>query len=95
MKFLVVTPPSIYHNVYSYVTGIMLYLYSNIRTYISFAVHQCAYFTHKIKASHENAVKKILRYLKGITYKVLVFSPSDRIEVSCYLDAYFAVFWVH
>ena len=35
------------------VIGIMLYLAANSRPDISFAVHQCARFTHNTKASHE------------------------------------------
>ena len=34
------------------VIGMMLYLASNTRPYISFAVHQCARFTHNTNVSH-------------------------------------------
>ena len=36
-------------NSYDYVIGMMLYLESNTRPDISFAVHQCARFTHNTK----------------------------------------------
>ena len=40
-------------NSYASVIGMMLYLASNTRTYISFAFHRCAQFTHNTKASHK------------------------------------------
>ena len=46
-------------NSYTYVIGMMLYLASNIRPDIYFAVHQCARFTHNTKASHDTAVNRI------------------------------------
>ena len=48
---------------YDYVIGMMLYLASNTRPDISFAVHQCDRFTHNTKESHDTAVKRICRYL--------------------------------
>ena len=44
-------------NSYYSVIGTMLYLVSNTRPDISFAVQHCAQFTHNTKASHEKAVK--------------------------------------
>ena len=52
-------------NSYASVIGMMLYLASNTRPDISFAVHQCARFTHNTNVSHETAVKMICRYLQG------------------------------
>ena len=43
-------------NSYYYVIGMMSYLASNTRPDISFAVHQCARFTHNTKVSHKTAV---------------------------------------
>ena len=50
-------------NSYASVIRMMLYMTSNKRLDISFAVHQCAIFTHNTKASHETAVKKICWYI--------------------------------
>ena len=50
-------------NSYAYFIGMMLYMASNTRPDISFAVHQCARFTHNTKVSHETSVKRIFRYL--------------------------------
>ena len=49
---------------YSSVIGMMLYLASNSRPDIAFAVHQCARFNHCPRLKHEQAVKRIARYLK-------------------------------
>ena len=80
-------------NSYASVIGMMLYLASNTRPDISFAVHQCARFTHNTKVSHETAVKRICRYLQGIKYNGLVFNPSKKLDVDCYADTDFAGIW--
>ena len=68
---------------------------SNKRPDISFAVHQCARFTHNTKISHKTAVKRICRYLQGTKDNVLVFNPSKKLVVDCYDDADFAGLWGH
>ena len=50
---------------YASVVGMLLFLASYSRLDISFAVHQCARFTHCTKASHEEAVLCICKYRKG------------------------------
>ena len=44
---------------YASVIGMLLYVSSNTRPDIQFAVHQCARFTHSPKRAHEVAVKHI------------------------------------
>ena len=46
-------------NSYAAVIAMMLYLESNTRTDIFFAVHQCSWFTHNIKSSYKTVVKRI------------------------------------
>ena len=58
-------PPAQEHWDYCSVVGMLMYLASNSRPDIAFAVHQCARFSHCPKASHEVAVKKICRYQIG------------------------------
>ena len=82
-------------NSYASVIGIMLYLASNTIPYISFAVHQCARFTHNNKVSHETYVKRIYRYLQGTKDNGLVFNPSKKRMVDCYVDADFSILWGH
>jgi hypothetical protein len=48
---------------YASVVGMLLYL-GHSRPDISFTTHQCAWYTHSPKQTHENALKKIGRYLK-------------------------------
>ena len=46
-------------NSYIYIIGMMVYLESNTRPDIYFAVHRCDRFTHNTKASHETSVKRV------------------------------------
>jgi len=81
---------------YASVIGMLLYLASNSRPDIAFAVHQCARFTHSPKASHEEAVLRIMRYLQGTKDNGLIFRPNMKaISVDCYVDADFAGLWGH
>ena len=73
----------------------MLYLASNTRPDISFAVHQCSWFIHITKASHKTAVKRIFRYIQGTKDNVLLFNPFKKLVVDCYDDADFAGLWGH
>ena len=45
-------------NSYASVIGTILYLASNTKPVIYFAVHQCFWYTHNTKLSHETAVKR-------------------------------------
>ena len=78
---------------YASVIGMLLYLSSNSRPDIQFAVHQCARFTHAPKASHAEAVKRIARYLVETKDKGLIFTPTPHIKLDCYVDADFAGLW--
>ena len=74
---------------YRSVIGMLLYLASNSRPDIAFAVHQCARFSHAPKASHEAAVIRICRYLKGTRKDGLILRPSKDLQVICHVDADF------
>ena len=78
---------------YSSVVGMLLYLASNSRPEIAYAVHQCARFTHNPKASHGQAVKRICRYLQGTKDQGMVINPTRELTVDCYVDADFAGQW--
>ena len=82
-------------NSYASVIGMMLYLASNTRLYISSAVHQCYRFAPNTKASHEMALKRICWYLKGTKENGMVFNTSNKMLVGCYSDVYFAGLWGH
>jgi len=78
---------------YRSVIGMMSYLASTSRPDILFAVHQCARFSSCPKKSHEEAVKRIGRYLKRTKDKGMIyeFDPTKGIEV--FVDADFAGSW--
>lgn len=78
---------------YASVVGMMLYLASNSRPDIAFAVHQSARFTHCAKLVHEQAIKRIARYLKGTRDKGLRFQPTKDLSLELYADADFAGLW--
>jgi hypothetical protein len=78
---------------YGSVVGMMMYLSSNSRPDIAFAVHQCARFTHCPKRSHEQALKQIARYLKGTKNRGMVIKPSTDLTLDLWCDADFAGLW--
>ncbi len=51
------------------VVGMLLYLAGNTRPDIAFVVRQCARFLRRPMKSHEDAVKRIVRYLIGMKDK--------------------------
>ena len=63
-------------NSYASVIGMMLYLASNTRPYISFAIHQCARFTHDTKVSHKTAVKDISGLLFDAKYNIIPITEA-------------------
>ena len=68
----------------------LLYISSNTRPDIQFAVHQVARFTHAPKKSHGQAVKRIVRYLLATKDKGIKFEPDLSAGLDCYVDADFA-----
>ena len=73
----------------------MFYLVSNTRLDNSFDFHQCAWFTHNTKASHETYVKRICRYLQGTKDKGVVLNSPKRMVANFYVDECFLVLWGH
>jgi hypothetical protein len=77
---------------YASVIGMLLYL-GHSRPDIAFATHQCARYTFAPKLSHEEALKRIGRYLKGTLTRGLILRPSKDLKIDCYPDADFAGLW--
>ena len=75
---------------YRSVIGMMLYLSSNSRPDITFAVNQVARFSVDPKRSHEIAVKRIARYLKGTIKRDVVIKPDKEMRLDMHVDADFA-----
>ena len=57
---------------YRSIIGMLNYLAASTRPDVLFAVHQCARFLTNPKLSHERAVKRIVRYLKGTKDKGII-----------------------
>ena len=73
------------------VVGMLLFLANNRQADIAYAVHAVSLHTHNPKLSHETAVLRIVRYLKGTIDQGLILRPTpDNLELSLYTDAAFA-----
>ena len=81
------------HFEYASAVRMLMYLSTNTRPDIAFAVNQCARFTHAPRKSHAKAVKRIVRYLQGTNTKGIIFTPTKELVVDCYVDADFAGLW--
>ncbi len=75
------------------IIGMLLYL-GHSHPDISFATHHCVQYTHSLKQSHEDALKKIGHSLKGTLDKGLVLTPGCSLKIDCYPDANFAGLWM-
>ena len=73
--------------------GCLSYHQSIVRPDITFAVQQCARFCNKPNRDHEEAVKRICRYLLKTKDKGLRFKPDRSRGLECYVDADFAGTW--
>ena len=87
---------------YRSVIGMLNYLVNCTHPEMSFAVHQCARFCNDPKHSHEQAVKRIIRYLlstkrgdhkdTGVN-QGLIYHPDKSKSIDTYVDASFAGEW--
>jgi hypothetical protein len=75
---------------YRSIVGMLLYLSTNSRPDIAFAVSQVARFSHDPKQSHASAVKTIIRYLSGTKTKGTIYQRPEHLTLDCYVDADFA-----
>jgi hypothetical protein len=81
---------------YASVVGMLSYLQGHSRIDISLAVSQVARFVHNPKQSHEAALERIGRYLKGTHDEGLILHPDklDKLfRLDVYVDASFACGW--
>jgi hypothetical protein len=74
---------------YSSVIGMLLYLSTNTRCDIAFAVSQAARFSANPKQSHATAVKSIIRYLKRTENQGTIIRPTGKLDLDLYVDADF------
>jgi hypothetical protein len=80
---------------YPAAVGMLLYVASNTRPDIQFAVNQACRYTHCPKRSHGQAVKRIIRYLIATRDKGICFQPNISEGLNCYVDADFAGLFGH
>jgi hypothetical protein len=78
---------------YRSLIGMLNYLAASSRPDIAFAVHQAARFSANPKLIHEQAVKRIVRYLKGTQDKGIIMNPDTSRGIECFVDASFAGDW--
>ena len=72
---------------YPSVCGMLLYLSTNTRCDIAFAVSQVCRFTHCYKQSHAKAVKMLVRYLAGTREKGTIMKPNGTLELNSHSDS--------
>jgi hypothetical protein len=75
---------------YSSIVGMLLYLSTNTRPDISFAVSQVGRFCSNPKQSHAAAIKTIVRYLAGTADKGMILHPRGDLKLELFCDADFA-----
>ena len=78
---------------YRSAVGCLSYIQSIVRPDITFAVQQCARFCNNPNRDHEEAVKRIARYLLNTKTKGLVLKPDKTRGLECHVDADFAGAW--
>ena len=74
---------------YSSIIGMLLYLSTNTRCDIAFAVSQAARFAAKPRQSHATAIKTIIRYLKRTREQGMILKPTGTLDLDLYVDADF------
>ena len=79
---------------YASVVGMLLYLLHS-RPELSFAVSQCARYSHSPTEKHATYLKHIGKYLKHTRNKGLLLNPKrdTPLDIQCYVDADFAGLW--
>jgi len=75
---------------YPSIVGMLLYLSTNSRPDIAFAVSQVGRFSHAPKKTHAAAVKSIVRYLHRTKDMGTIVQPTGQLTLDCYVDADFA-----
>jgi hypothetical protein len=73
--------------------GRLNFLSGSTRPNIAYATHRCARFSKDPRQCHENALKKIVRYLKKTADKGMIITPDRTKGLECYVDASFCEGW--
>jgi hypothetical protein len=78
---------------YRSLIGKLNYLAQMTRPDLSMAVHNCARFSTHPTNLHEQAIKRIGRYLVGTKHLGLIYCPNSSGRLDMYVDADFAGTW--
>ena len=75
---------------YRSVIGLLNFQTNSTRPEAQFMVHQCAQFSADTKLPHDQAVKRVLNYLKCTAMQGLISKPVPEKGIECYIDADFS-----
>jgi len=76
---------------YRSIIGMLMYLGNTTRPDISFAINQCARFSHDPRETHATALKRIGCYLKATRDRGIIWQKGTDIPtLDCWVDADFA-----
>jgi len=78
---------------YCFVARYLSYIQDMICPDIAFSVQKCARFCHSRTQDHEEAIKRICRYLLRINDKGLIIQPNKKKGLECYVDADWTCTW--
>ena len=73
--------------------GKLNYLEKGSRPDIAFIVHQCARFCESPKVEHGDAIRWVVKYLKGTRDKGVILNPDSNRGLEVFVDADFAGNW--
>ena len=75
---------------YSSIVGSLMYVQTCTRPNISFVIRMLGRYQSNPRIDHWKDVNKVLRYLQGTKYYMLMYKRSNHLEVIGYLDSDFA-----
>jgi len=78
---------------YRQIVGVLSYISYNTRPGITLAVNKVSRFCNNPKRSHERAIKRIFRYLRGTRTNGIIINPTSPQLLDCYVDADFCGVW--
>ena len=78
---------------YRSVIGKLNYLEKGSRPDIAFIVHQCARFCESPRVEHGDAIRWVVKYLKGTRDKGVILNPDSSRGLEVFVDADFAGNW--
>jgi hypothetical protein len=78
---------------YQSIIGKLTYLEKSTRPDITYAVHQLAQYSTKMRQSHGHVIKHLGCYLLGTKHQGIILQPENPIDLVTYVDADFSGTW--